>query len=159
MIQQLLLAGQFVLVLVIYLFVWRVLTAARNDIAGSGRTAGVAAAESTIIPAADVARARRSAGMRDPRIVVAHSSLLSNGAPFVVSGTVTIGRASDNTIALDEPVVSSHHCRITAPNTLVDLESTNGTLVNDLRIAGRHALAQGDRITIGSTTFIYEAPR
>ncbi len=159
MIQQLLLAGQFLLVLVIYLFVWRVLRTARRDISGNGASQGGASAESTIIPAADAARARRAAGMRDARIVALQSSSLSSGAPFVITGTLTIGRAGDNTIALDDPAVSSHHCRITAPGTLVDLESTNGTLVNNAPITGRHTLAHGDRITIGSTIFTFEAPR
>ena len=40
--------------------------------------------------------------------------------------------------------------------TLVDLGSTNGTSVNNRRVA-EHALRDGDIITIGSTVIHFEA--
>lgn len=79
---------------------------------------------------------------------------------------VTIGRAADNDIALDDPVVSANHAmvRIKADQyledhqvaMLEDLGSTNGTLVNGHTVH-RHMLQQGDRIRIGRQEFRYEA--
>ena len=40
---------------------------------------------------------------------------------------------------------------------VVDLGSTNGTMVNGLKIAGEHRLAEGDIISIGSTHVRFEA--
>lgn len=63
----------------------------------------------------------------------------------------TIGRAPRADFILDVPLVSRLHCRLTAKPTeleIIDLESTNGTFVNDCRIT-KTVLAPGDRITIG----------
>jgi pSer/pThr/pTyr-binding forkhead associated (FHA) protein len=49
--------------------------------------------------------------------------------------------------------VSSQHCRIRPDGdrfVLQDLESTNGTRVNDRRVK-KHVLAEGDVIQIGET--------
>ncbi len=159
MIQQILLAGQLLLIVCIYMFVWRVMRTARRDIASplvSPSSTTFAEEESTIIPATQVASARRAAGLRDPRVVVEQSASLREGVPYTIAGTLTIGRADDNDIVLTDSVVSGHHCRITGPATLVDLGSTNGTLVNGSRISGRQELRNGDRITIGATVLRFE---
>ncbi len=79
---------------------------------------------------------------------------------------MTIGRAADNDISLDDPVVSGNHAivRVKADHyleghqvaLLEDLDSTNGTQVNG-RTVRRHMLQQGDRIRIGRQEFSYEA--
>lgn len=64
---------------------------------------------------------------------------------------VTIGRAPDNDIQIDNLAVSSHHARVLAEeNRLVleDLNSLNGTFVNNQKIQ-RVNLKQGDQILIG----------
>ncbi len=67
---------------------------------------------------------------------------------------VSVGRADGNDVALRDPAVSSQHCRIRPGRKggfeLLDLESTNGTWVNERRVA-RHALAAGDSIKVGET--------
>ena len=154
MIQQLLLGGQVVVVLLVYLFVWRVMRTARGDLAAPS---GTASQDSTIIPAADVAQARRAAGIPEPRLVVVSSKQLREGVPFVIGQGLTFGRAGDNDIVLDDGFVSSHHARVTPPATLVDLESTNGTLVNRRALHGRIRLKHGDQFQLGATVFRYEA--
>ena len=54
-------------------------------------------------------------------------------------GEITIGRKTDNTILLDNPTVSSHHCVLTLAGTscsLQDLDSTNGTRLNGRSVKG-----------------------
>jgi hypothetical protein len=66
---------------------------------------------------------------------------------------VTLGRLPESDVVVDDPGASRQHARISSANgefVLVDLGSTNGTLVNDAAVA-EHALADGDRITIGET--------
>src|ERR1043166_8753619 len=49
----------------------------------------------------------------------------------------TIGRVDDNSLPIPEPSVSSHHCEVLLKGNDVvvkDLDSTNGTFVNDERI-------------------------
>ena len=65
---------------------------------------------------------------------------------------VTVGRKEGNTIRLTERNVSRRHARILRHNGTVfveDLGSYNGVKVNGNRIAGRVAVAEGDRIQIG----------
>ena len=64
---------------------------------------------------------------------------------------VMIGRAPDNDIPIDNLAVSNYHARVyTEAGRLVveDLDSLNGTFVNDLRIE-RTTLRDGDSILIG----------
>jgi hypothetical protein len=62
---------------------------------------------------------------------------------------ITLGRDPGNTIVINEPQVSRQHARITRRGgvlVLEDLGSTNGTFVNGMRLAGPHALSNGDVI-------------
>lgn len=63
----------------------------------------------------------------------------------------TVGRLPDNDIRIDNPAVSGHHSlviNILNDSFLEDLNSTNGTYVNG-KLIKKHALANGDVITIG----------
>src|ERR1700682_5597766 len=64
---------------------------------------------------------------------------------------VTIGRSPDNDLPVDNLAISNYHARVyfEAGRLVVeDLESLNGTFVNDLRIE-RATLHDGDSIWIG----------
>ncbi len=72
---------------------------------------------------------------------------------------LTIGRAADNGLVLDDAKVSRHHARLRARHgmlVLADLDSTNGVRVNGVRVA-EVALGVGDRIEIGDTLLVVEA--
>jgi diguanylate cyclase (GGDEF)-like protein len=71
---------------------------------------------------------------------------------------ITIGRDPDNTIVLESDSVSRRHARIERVQTdryLVDMNSTNGTYVNDQAITPRARLATGMFVKIGDTIFKY----
>ena len=79
----------------------------------------------------------------------------SAGAVFNLAQTsaMSIGRGPGNEIVLPDEAVSSQHCRIRpeAGRFVVhDLESTNGTFVNERRVT-RHMLSEGDVIRLGET--------
>lgn len=65
---------------------------------------------------------------------------------------ITVGRASDNDVVIQDPKVSRHHAQIVQQNDgciyLIDLESSNGTFVNGNRIYGRHYLHIGDSVKV-----------
>jgi serine protease Do len=78
----------------------------------------------------------------------------------VPSQGLSIGRASDNDLALDDRLVSRYHARIALENdqlVLYDLNSTNGCYVNGARV-DRCALQIGDHIQLGSTTITVQPP-
>ena len=71
-------------------------------------------------------------------------------------GKVTIGRNADNDIQIDNLAVSAYHARIMEHRghiLIEDLTSTNGTFVNDKRIA-KGALKDNDAVTIGIHTLV-----
>lgn len=74
------------------------------------------------------------------------------------SGEVyTIGRDAECDLRINSIAVSRSHCRIFRDKEefwLEDLDSHNGTLVNDLPVKS-HLLEHGDRITIGNAYMIF----
>jgi hypothetical protein len=77
----------------------------------------------------------------------------------VIDGPVLqIGRAPGCDIVLDDRNVSRRHAEIRRRGpvvVLVDLDSTNGTIVNGRRVR-EHPLADGDRITLGNSRLTFE---
>jgi pSer/pThr/pTyr-binding forkhead associated (FHA) protein len=64
---------------------------------------------------------------------------------------ITIGRSPDNDLPVDNLAVSNHHARVYYEGSRLvveDLDSLNGTFVNDLRVE-RATLHDGDSIWIG----------
>ena len=67
--------------------------------------------------------------------------------------TITLGRLKGCEVVVDDEAASRRHCTITARENLcvvADLQSANGTFVNERRIATTE-LEKGDKIRIGST--------
>ena len=72
---------------------------------------------------------------------------------------VSIGRVAECTITVPDPKVSRQHAEVRRDRegfVLVDLGSTNGTLVNGRPVREAH-LHDGDRIVIGPATLVFEA--
>jgi hypothetical protein len=66
---------------------------------------------------------------------------------------VLIGRLGESDIVLSDPGVSRRHAEVRREDgefVLVDLGSTNGTMVNEATI-GERTLEEGDRITVGKS--------
>ncbi len=77
----------------------------------------------------------------------------------VSTPVVTIGRARDNQVVLDDRRASRYHARVAARAgglVFIDLESTNGSIVNGRRVR-ELALGAGDRIEVGRTSIFVES--
>jgi hypothetical protein len=78
---------------------------------------------------------------------------------FDLSGPViSIGRASDNDIVLDDPLVSRHHCQLKVQHGaygFADLGSRNGSAVNGQPVS-EIALGPGDVIQVGQTAIEFQ---
>ncbi|MEW6323179.1 MAG: HD domain-containing phosphohydrolase [Acidobacteriota bacterium] len=69
--------------------------------------------------------------------------------------TLTFGRLKTCDVPVDDESVSRRHCTVHARQqvcVVADLQSANGTFVNDRRVATVE-LAAGDRLRVGSTVF------
>ncbi len=78
---------------------------------------------------------------------------------FQLEGDViSIGRAADCTLTLDDLYASRRHARIERrgdDHVLVDEGSRNGTFVGGERINWPHVLSRGDEISIGNSNLMY----
>jgi len=75
---------------------------------------------------------------------------------------ITIGRAADNTLVIDDASVSSHHATLTLEDTdyvLRDIGSTNGSRLNgkDLATDTPYRLQDGDSLRLGKVEGTYES--
>ena len=65
-----------------------------------------------------------------------------------------IGRATDNTLILNEGTISGYHARLSYQNEqwwLEDLGSRNGTFVNELPVSEPLVVTYGDMLGFGKT--------
>ena len=88
-----------------------------------------------------------------PSAVVIHAEG-AKPRTVAVSGNMVMGRAAECELALDDTFVSQQHARLFAKNGswfVEDLGSTNGTFVNDQRLAAPAMVQPGDRIRLGTT--------
>ncbi len=84
------------------------------------------------------------------RVILVFNKQVISDYPFTKEN-MTIGRAEENDIVIDNLAVSAYHSRIDRAGDayiLTDLQSTNGTFVNDKKIVS-HKLRHKDKITIG----------
>lgn len=71
---------------------------------------------------------------------------------------IVIGRDPENVIPVEDVAASSRHCAILREGrkyTLHDLESTNGTRLNGVRIS-EYRLSPKDIITVGGTELLFD---
>ena len=83
----------------------------------------------------------------------------SRSVQFDLGGSVIgIGRASDNDVIVDDPMVSRHHCQLKLQHGaygFTDLGSRNGSTVNGQPVT-QIALGPGDVIRIGDTEIEFQ---
>ena len=114
----------------------------------------------TVEPSARAGRSGRTgkndaaaAGAGRPRCLMVHAD---GAKPRTVKlgASMTIGRAPECELLIDDTYASSQHARLFGKNGtwyVEDLGSTNGTFVNDQKLAAPAMVQPGDRIRIGTT--------
>lgn len=91
-------------------------------------------------------------------IVVTYKTKVVKNHTIKPQSTVTIGRHPENDIVVDNRLVSAYHAKIIQTQNglqLIDLNSTNGTYVNNDQVA-EYQLAHQDWITIGKHILIVD---
>jgi hypothetical protein len=87
------------------------------------------------------------------KVLASDSTTAGVGTVFPLLPVTRIGRAEYNTIVLEDAFVSAEHALLSRRENqwwLEDLNSRNGTLLNDLAITEPAVVSAGDVITIGS---------
>jgi len=75
-----------------------------------------------------------------------------------VAHDCVLGRARECGIVFDDAAVSKVHAKLSLGGgvaTLTDLDSTNGTTLNGVRLMGPATLRRGDRIGLGTNQIVY----
>ncbi|OHW62135.1 FHA domain-containing protein FhaB [Andreesenia angusta] len=77
---------------------------------------------------------------------------------YFINREITMGRDSSNDIVLRDPYTSKRHCRIFLKDGeyhIEDINSSNGTYVNNNRITGISRIYHGDRVKVGQIEFLF----
>lgn len=147
---------------VLWLFVLTAISVMRSDIFGARtgqRPAPRRTAQGRTRPAGRGPRPARPTRPARPkrgtpgRLIVTGGSL-SGTSIQLGDSPITIGRAADSTIVLDDDYASSHHARVYPRDGMwlvEDLGSTNGTYVDRRKVDGPTPVQIGIPIRIGKT--------
>ena len=116
------------------------------------------AAGSCAAPASPAQRFRVVRRLGAATLLVIIDGPLAGSSVPLAEADITLGRAASNTVVLDDEFVSSHHARVYRDTrsgqwAIEDLNSTNGTVVNQQRINRPTILPARIPVRIGATTF------
>jgi hypothetical protein len=156
-------ALRLALVLVLYAFLVAVLRVASQGLQSRERPRAPEAP--TLRPVQRATPTRRPRAVPVPtangharlrvEVLEAAASGLAQGAVLELSDGATLGRSPVASVVVADPTVSSQHVQVQQGRggsgwLVVDLGSTNGTLLNQQPIAGQAWVAPGDVIGLGN---------
>ncbi len=98
---------------------------------------------------------------RNPRLEVVDDEGAVRESISLTQSPITVGRLSSNDVVLTDSNVSRRHSELRRDGSrwlLVDLGSTNGTIVNG-KLAKEHELKDGDRLSFGASELIFKTAR
>ena len=150
-VDEALLGLKLAFLILLYLFIWRIVRTASRDLR--------LPQESFVLTPAGARekRERPTAG----RLVVLDSPALAEGHSVGIdSAPITMGRGAQNDVALDrDEFASAAHARFVPQRDGVwieDVDSTNGTFVNGIRLTRDRRLIPGDVVRVGETDLRFE---
>ncbi|OIV37257.1 FHA domain-containing protein [Mangrovactinospora gilvigrisea] len=147
---------------VLWLFVIVAIQVIRSDLFGTRVTQRAARrpapAQAGPPPAAQRQQAPRSSGRQrrgQPSTLVITAGTLAGTTVALQGQTISLGRAHDSTIVLDDDYASSRHARIYPDRDgqwfVEDLGSTNGTFLGQARVTSPMPIQPGAPVRIGKT--------
>lgn len=154
--------ARFAFLGLLWLFVVFALIALRNDLRGDSSSSDDLAAGPGRAGRAPGTRksgrtSRRSRG-KGTRLVVIEGPLQGTEIPLE-GAQITLGRAPDSTIVIDDDYASSRHARIYESEgawVAEDLGSTNGTWIDRTRLTTPTVLPIGAPLRVGRTTLVIQ---
>jgi len=147
-------ALKFGFLAVLYLFLFWIVRSAIKDL------------RRTVAPAPDATGFHQAPGFEphpsayEAWLIAERGGGLEQGERFDLIGGLSIGRSAEADVRIADRYASGVHARIFSRDgrTYVeDMNSTNGTLLNEATLSGEAELVDGDVVRIGDTEFRYEA--
>jgi hypothetical protein len=146
-------ALKFGFLVVLYLFLLWIARSALKDL------------RRTVAPAPDATGFHHApafgadAGRGDFWLIAERGGGLEQGERFDLIGGLSIGRSRDADVQIEDRYASGIHARIfnrDGRTYVEDMNSTNGTLLNEAELKGEAELLDGDIVRIGDTEFRFE---
>ncbi|HEY4896283.1 MAG TPA: FHA domain-containing protein [Solirubrobacteraceae bacterium] len=158
-------ALKFGFIAVLYLFLLWVARSARRDLGAGTQTLADAQAGRPIPADATGLHSASALGsaevaQRSPRLVVERAPGHDPGMIYDLDGELALGRGERAEIRLEDPFASARHALVYEQGNIVvieDLDSTNGTYLNEELLQTPRPLHPGDRVRIGDSEFVFEA--
>ncbi len=157
-------ALKFGFIAVLYLFLLWVSRSALRDLRGGGGSSRGEGTPGSIPPDATGLHSASTLGSanilsRAPRLVVERAPGHEPGMIYDLDGELVLGRGERVEIRLEDPFASSRHARVYEQGNILvieDLDSTNGTYLNEELLETPRPLHPGDRVRIGDSEFTFE---
>jgi len=154
--------ARFTFLGLLWLFVIFALVALRRDMRGEAspttETSSASTRTSRSGRTARSGRTSRRSKVKGTRLVVVEGPLTGTEVPLE-GAQVTLGRAPDSTIVIDDDYASSRHARIYESEgawVVEDLGSTNGTWLDRTRLTTPTVLPVGAPLRVGRTTLVIQ---
>lgn len=144
--------ARFGFLVLLWVFVFAVVGVIRRDLFGTRQSRLVAAPRGVNLPSAGrPAKVKRG---KSARTMVVTEGALAGTRITLADTPITLGRADDSTLVLDDDYASTRHARL-VPRTgqwlVEDLGSTNGTYLDRAKVTGPTPVPLGVPIRIGRT--------
>ena len=142
----------------LWIFIFSIISVIRADLFGQKVVSKVASANlpNAFVPAsgANLASAKPSEQKATKIVVTAGEKI---GTEIALSGRqLTIGRAGDSDLIVDDEYTSTHHAKLVFINgewLVQDLDSTNGTLLDGKKITTTTVVPLNTQVRVGQTSF------
>jgi hypothetical protein len=144
--------ARFGFLVLLWVFVFAVVGVIRRDLFGTRQSRLVAAPRGVNLPASGrPAKVKRG---KSARTMVVTEGALAGTRITLGDAPITIGRADDSTLVLNDDYASTRHARL-VPRTgqwlVEDMGSTNGTYLDRAKVTGPTPVPLGVPIRIGRT--------
>jgi hypothetical protein len=142
----------------LWIFIFSIISVIRADLFGQKVVSKVASANLpnafVTAPGANPASAK-PAEQKATKIVVTAGEKI--GTEIALSGRqLTIGRAGDSDLIVDDEFTSTHHAKLIFINgewLIQDLDSTNGTFLDGKKVATTTVVPMNTQVRVGQTAF------
>ena len=142
----------------LWIFIFSIISVIRADLFGQKVVSRVAQANVPALfsgPGATGAAPTQQFEQKASKLVVTGGDKV--GTEIALSGRqLTIGRAGDSDLIVDDEYASTHHAKLVFINgewLIQDLDSTNGTFLEGQKVSTPQTVAMNAQVRIGQTTF------
>ena len=145
---------------VLWIFVFSIISVIRSDLFGQKVVSKVAEANIPAVFSSPPTASGSSDSQPKPGATASKLVVVSGektGTEIALAGRqLTIGRAGDSDLVIDDEYASTHHAKLVFINgdwLVQDLDSTNGTYLDGVKVSTPQVVALNTQVRVGQTIF------